>query len=1208
MSSNTGCARSTFKQSSLRAGAVTVLLVISSLAFAQEPSTGNVSGTITGPRGASVSGAEITLTPRITGTPVKTTTSPAGTFAIRDLAPGEYVLHVEAKGFQPADLLLRIQPAATASGDMKLQRQVVAGPQLVNTETPEVRGLTDSSQMEQLPTDRGFLDLTRLEPGVQLLDARDLAPSKSGLSAASVVGRDGRTTRMQVDGVDVTDETVGATTTNLPVGGVREVQVSQSMLAPSAGLASAGLVNVLTKSAANDVHGQVFGFGRDKSVGVANFPGGQDNSYSREVFGGDVGGAWKKDKLFYFLSGEYLKQDLDAPVVFNAPFDVLDGSYKSPFHQAEASARLDYKPSPRSQLFYRFTYDNGSVVSAFGGNNFQPLKSHDNTPGNVVGFDFTRGAYVQNVRFAYDRFSNNITDAVLGSSVFNPVAGVSVNFGQGSGFASGPNPQAPQKTVQANLQGRYDVSRIVGTHTFRFGFALNRIDNLISANLFGLAPQVGSDTDLASTIFAAGGPFAGGAGNPLNYPVDSITLGNGFNCFSERSAAGSRCGGFSDTRMQAYASDSWKVRSNLTATIGVLYVRDTGRTDSDLPPIPCSAVAASYGALAPCSGSASLLSQFGGVPGIGNRVRQPNLNFAPQFGLTWDPGKSGRSVVRAGIGMYYDNNVFRNLLVDRVTRLANGEFNVQANDPCASHSVVIFPGNLPQDASGLCGQRIGNVATAVTDLQTAFQAANAALTPGSPNPSFLGQTLNSQQGLLAPNYQTPRSLQMNIGFQKQIRQATVFSVDYVRNVGTHYLLGYDTNHVGDAGFLQKDPVTGVPMAALNAISNTILANPLSNAVCPLAASAGASSQTAVGCYLAHVPGASIADFAGHGLDSGGQYLGGAPASLFGLTPDTGAAFPGVNPLVGRNTMFFPAGRSLYSGVQVSLRSQITSPLRGVRGGSLQIAYSHSSFRSNVPEGGGDLDGLPLAADFNHPTAFFGSASLDRKNQVTLASVLDVPYGARLGFIAQFASPLPQTLFLPSSDGVGGEIFRTDVTGDGAFGGQSQSGASTYGDILPGTNIGAFGRAVKADKLNTIIDNYNANFANQLTPAGQALVNAGLLSRSQLLQLGANSPAIQGAPAGNASLAWLRTFDITLSRPLKLGDRFVLEPSVSAFNVLNFANFDGYGNRLSGVLSGTPGSLNGTTMTERAANRIGPGSGVFSLGAPRQIQFGLKVTF
>jgi hypothetical protein len=66
--------------------------------------------------------------------------------------------------------------------------------------------------------------------------------------------------------------------------------------------------------------------------------------------------------------------------------------------------------------------------------------------------------------------------------------------------------------------------------------------------------------------------------------------------------------------------------------------------------------------------------------------------------------------------------------------------------------------------------------------------------------------------------------------------------------------------------------------------------------------------------------------------------------------------------------------------------------------------------------------------------------------------------------------------------------------------------------------------------------------------------------------------------------------------------------VSAFNVLNFANFDGPGNRLSGALNGTPGSVNGTASADRAANRIGPGSGVFSFAAPRQVQFGVKLTF
>ena len=145
-------------------------------------------------------------------------------------------------------------------------------------------------------------------------------------------------------------------------------------------------------------------------------------------------------------------------------------------------------------------------------------------------------------------------------------------------------------------------------------------------------------------------------------------------------------------------------------------------------------------------------------------------------------------------------------------------------------------------------------------------------------------------------------------------------------------------------------------------------------------------------------------------------------------------------------------------------------------------------------------------------------------------------------------------------------------------------------------------------MNTIIGTYDTNFSDQLTPAGQALVSASLLSRTQLVRLGADAPVIQLPPPGVANLAWLQTFDLSLSRPFKIADRFVLEPSVSAFNVLNFANFDGPGNRLSGALSGAVGTINGTAASDRTANRIGPGSGVFSLGYPRQFQFGLKLTF
>jgi hypothetical protein len=70
----------------------------------------------------------------------------------------------------------------------------------------------------------------------------------------------------------------------------------------------------------------------------------------------------------------------------------------------------------------------------------------------------------------------------------------------------------------------------------------------------------------------------------------------------------------------------------------------------------------------------------------------------------------------------------------------------------------------------------------------------------------------------------------------------------------------------------------------------------------------------------------------------------------------------------------------------------------------------------------------------------------------------------------------------------------------------------------------------------------------------------------------------------------------------------IEPSVSFYNLFNFSNFNIPGNVLSGILTGGPGSLNGTTRADAAVVRVGVGTGVFSLGAPHTIEFGLKLSF
>jgi hypothetical protein len=228
---------------------------------------------------------------------------------------------------------------------------------------------------------------------------------------------------------------------------------------------------------------------------------------------------------------------------------------------------------------------------------------------------------------------------------------------------------------------------------------------------------------------------------------------------------------------------------------------------------------------------------------------------------------------------------------------------------------------------------------------------------------------------------------------------------------------------------------------------------------------------------------------------------------------------------------------------------------------------------------------------------------------TFTPSLELPHGPRLTIIAQLASPLELSARLPqlNGGGVAGEIFRTDATGDG-----------TVGDLLPGTKVGGLGGYSGSD-LGKAIATYNTNYAGRLTSAGQQLVISQLFTSDQLSKLGALYPFLQPVPGHNAQATWLKTVDIRLSWPFRLGERVRLEPNVAAFNVFNFANFGGAGRQLNGVLDGSPGSSlnnasspgtcgNSTAFCTSRLDRVLPGSGTYGLGAPRQLEFGVKIIF
>ena len=249
-----------------------LLVVCPALMIAQTTlSTGSIVGTVTDPSGALVNDAKIVVTNVGTNQKVELTSNASGAFSTGPLAPGSYKVQVSAKGFNTIVESIVVQVGNTAAVNAKLavgQESTVVDVQgsmvSVNTEQATVQGVLTSAQIENLPVNgRNFLDLAQLEPGVQIQDGQNFDPTKAGYSSISFGGRFGRTARINVDGVDVSDETVGTTTADIPASAIDEFQLSQSSLDLSQDLTSSGAVNVTTRSGTNALHGEAFGFFRD---------------------------------------------------------------------------------------------------------------------------------------------------------------------------------------------------------------------------------------------------------------------------------------------------------------------------------------------------------------------------------------------------------------------------------------------------------------------------------------------------------------------------------------------------------------------------------------------------------------------------------------------------------------------------------------------------------------------------------------------------------------------------------------------------------------------------------------------------------------------------------------------------------------------------------------------------------------------------------
>jgi hypothetical protein len=1190
--------------------AAAVLSLSSSFTLAQSTvSAGSIVGVVTDPAGVPIAGAKVEIASKTTGAKVRALTSSAGVYSSGFLRPGDYLLSIAAKDFTTARLDFVVLVGTTANGDFKMQAGTaespveVRGAGSVNLEQASIQGVLRGDQIENLPINgRDFIDLAQLEPDVQVQDGGTFDASKNGISSVSVVGKFGASARTVVDGVDINDEVVGGSTQNIPAGAILEFQVAQSMLDLSTGLTSSGGLNIATRSGGDQLHGELLGLFRGNQ-GAASLPGFPTPTFQREQFGGRAGGAMVKNKISGFASAERSTQNFIAAEPFTYPFDGLHATLSEPYREFNTDERLDWNVKENMRAFYRLNFFAESDLRPdSSASSTQQFRSTVNTETHSAGIDFHRWGYAHSIRAEYLKLRNKIDDAtsVLGS-VENPIPGLGINIGAGVGgncvfsdggsYCGGPSWLSPQQTVQSNKEVRYDGSRVLGEHVIRFGGVFNRIDGGRWVAL-GTSPQVGRTS-------------AGTSPDPTSYAADWVSLGNGIGSSTAKSAFNFSGGGLGpDNRLELYVGDLWKITPKLTLTYGTRYLHDSGLTDTGPGTLP-------------------VLEQWG--PAYGNRIRNPNLDFAPQIGFAWDANGTGKTVVRGGGGLFYENPWLNNLRFGS-PRLSQGNFS-DAPTVCQGGIADVFawPTSLAGVASiaggaaavvntptGLqakptfCGQTISAAAPAILALSSAYRMAASGAGGPQPNSNFIGTTLTAlspNYALFDPNYRTPRSYQVNFGFQQEMRPGTILSVDYLRNIGERYLIAQDVNHSGAARSFNEANALAARDAAQ--VANGCVPG-LAQVTCMIAKLGQAGAQAA---------------YSAAGLDSNVQAVGGGPCTY--------CAFPGTTQLAGNRgavgglDMLFSQGHSVYSGLQMNLSQRIRNPVRGVRGANFQASYAYSKFVSQ--DLGQNPSAINLATDNDNPLRFTGPDGLDRRHQVSFGGTFDLPFSAKLSMIGRFLSPTAQNLELPELTN-GGEIFATDWLGAGL-------GVDAPPEPLPGTKIGQFQRgATDIESLYKVITNYNHNYADNFTPAGACLVAnsqpssapfscPGLISGpavftpGDLRALGWVLPTLDSVGPHAVGIPWLKTLDLKASWPINLKDRVTIEPSASVFNVLNMANYFLPGNLpgaslipgQNGVLAPNVvgGVIQGTSLTPFRANL---GSGTFALGTPRQFQFGVRITF
>jgi outer membrane receptor protein involved in Fe transport len=744
--------------------ALFVTALSASYVFSQATATGTLQGTVTDKSSAVVAGAQIVATFKATGVTRTASTKDTGSFRFDFVPAGIYQVKVTKEGFASVVETTELLVGSSATVNVTLNPGAATTVIEVTGEAPIV-DITKTSvsqditpkEVEDLPlAGRDAANLAYLAPGVKQADSYD--PTKNRYAILSVNGSDGRNINTTINGVDNKDNTVGGAVMQMPLEAVQEFQISTQRFSAENGRSQGAAINMITKSGSNVYHGSVFGYFRDAALQtaqkVANGDGtstDQNPPYSRQFFGGSVGGPFVKDKLFGFFAIERQRESQslsEATTAYNELVLAQQNNFAAepalqiprPFHEWRYNGRLDYTINSRNTAYISYSSQANDSL------NDQSGDTGDLTEGNFTTnhlqlANFTLNSQISSSLVNQFTFGFQYWNNLIASKVSAPL----VTFPDAS---FGTNTNVPQQSFQRKWQFKDDISKTIGRHTFKAG--ADYIYNPVSGGFFEFNSTLEADfvADPSCILGLAPNDTNANCG-PSIYPqgfatpglVGGMSISNGDPYFLVPTK-----------QLGLYGQDDWKVNNRLTLNLGLRWDRDFNWFGSS--DIQNSRSYQSLLAIASINPIAAYNTR--GV------AHDDTKDFSPRIGFAYDLTGAGKHVLRGGFGLYF-GNTFQNVPL----------FMEQLANPTIFQTVLSLSN--PTDTLP-CGGTLGSFSYSQANI-----AAQEACLPGPSSAAADG----SVGRLMDPNFRNPVSEEFNVGYSWALNNNSVFEAEFTHVLNLH---------------------------------------------------------------------------------------------------------------------------------------------------------------------------------------------------------------------------------------------------------------------------------------------------------------------------------------------------------------------------------------------------------------------------------------